>query len=54
VYTVPGNGIYECEAAFPLPLPEKSDIDIAATATAGTSYVTTQLQIVLIKNNGIS
>jgi hypothetical protein len=50
VYTVPGNGIYECEAAFPLPLPEKSDVDIAATATAGASYVTTQLQIVLIKN----
>jgi hypothetical protein len=54
VYTVPGNGIYECEAAFPLPLPEKSDVDVAATATAGASYVTTQLQILLIKNDGQS
>jgi hypothetical protein len=37
-----------------LPLPEKSDVDVAATATAGASYVTTQLQILLIKNDGQS
>jgi hypothetical protein len=50
VYNLPGNGIYECEAAYPLPLPEKTDLEIVALATAGASYATTQLQIILIKN----
>jgi hypothetical protein len=51
VYNIPGNGIYECEAAYPIPLPEKADLEVVALATAGSSYVTTQLQIILIKNS---
>jgi len=51
VYNIPGNGIYECEAAYPLPLPEKADLEVVALATAGASYATTQLQIILVKNS---
>jgi hypothetical protein len=51
VYNIPGNGIYECEAAYPLPLQEKTDLEVMALATAGSSYVTTQLQIILVKNS---
>jgi hypothetical protein len=50
VYNLPGNGIYECEAAFPLPLPEKTDIEVMALTTADSAYVSTQLQMVLIKD----
>lgn len=49
VYSLPGNGIYECEAAFPLPLPEKTDLEIMSLTSADSAYVSTQLQIVLIK-----
>jgi hypothetical protein len=49
-YSIPGNGIYECEAAYPLPVPEKSDLEVTAIASAGTSVTSTQLQIVLIQN----
>jgi hypothetical protein len=48
-YNLPGNGIYECEAAFPLPLPEKTDLEIMSLTSADSAYVSTQLQIVLIK-----
>jgi hypothetical protein len=48
VYNIPGNGIYECEAAYPLPLPEKTDLEVMALTTAGAAYVTTQLQITLV------
>jgi hypothetical protein len=50
VYNIPANGIYECESAYPVALPEKADLDIVALTTAGTAYVTTQLQIILVKN----
>jgi hypothetical protein len=50
VYNLPGNGIYECEAAYPLPLPEKSDLDILSLTSADTAYVSTQLQIILVRN----
>jgi hypothetical protein len=50
VYNIPANGIYECEAAYPVALPEKTDLEIAALTTAGTAYITTQLQFVLVKN----
>jgi hypothetical protein len=50
VYNIPGNGIYECEAAYPVAIPEKADIEVVALTTAGASYATTQLQMVLIKN----
>lgn len=50
VYNLPGNGIYECEAAYPLPLPEKSDLDVLSLTSADTAYVSTQLQMILVKN----
>jgi len=50
VYNLPGTGIYECESAYPLPLPEKSDLDILSLTSADTAYVSTQLQIILVKN----
>lgn len=52
VYNLPGNGIYECEAAYPVAIPEKADLEVMALTTAGAAYVTTQLQMVLIKNRG--
>jgi hypothetical protein len=51
VYTLPGNGIYECEAAYPLPLPEKTDLEIMSLTSVDSAYVSTQLQMVLIKND---
>jgi hypothetical protein len=50
VYNIPGNGIYECESAYPVALPEKSDLEIMALTTAGAAYVSTQLQMILVKN----
>ena len=52
VYNIPCNGIYECEAAYPTAIPEKADLEVMALTTAGAAYVTTQLQMVLIKNRG--
>jgi hypothetical protein len=52
VYNIPNNGIYECEAAYPIALPEKSDLEVMALATAGAAYVSTQLQILLVKTDG--
>jgi hypothetical protein len=54
IYNIPGNGIYECEAAYPLPVPEKSDLDILSLTSADSAYASTQLQILLIKNDGQS
>jgi hypothetical protein len=50
LYHIPGNGIYECAAAFPLPIPEKADLDVLAAASADSATASTQLQIVLIRN----
>jgi hypothetical protein len=50
-YHLPGSGIYECVAAYPLPIPEKSDLEILAATSEGAASVSTQLQIVLIKND---
>jgi len=52
IYNIPGNGIYECEAAYPLAVPEKTDLDILSLTSADSAYASTQLQIVLIKNDG--
>jgi hypothetical protein len=54
LYHIPGNGIYECVAAFPLPIPEKADLDVLAAASADSATASTQLQIMLIKNDGQS
>jgi hypothetical protein len=50
-YHIPGNGIYECAAAYPIAIPEKSDLDIWGYTSGGTALVSSQLQIVLIKND---
>ena len=52
IYNIPGNGIYECEAAYPVAVPEKTDLDILSLTSADSAYASTQLQIVLIKNDG--
>ena len=49
LYNLPGSGIYECEAAFPLPIPEKADLDVLAATSVDSATASTQLQIVLIK-----
>jgi hypothetical protein len=41
-------------AAYPLPIPEKSDLEILAATSEGAASVSTQLQILLIKNDGQS
>jgi hypothetical protein len=51
LYGVPGNGIYECNAPYPVGIPEKADIEVRAAASAGSSVVSSQLQILLIKND---
>lgn len=53
-YHIQGNGIYECAAAYPIAIPEKSDIDIWGYASSGTALVSSQLQLMLIKNDGQS
>jgi hypothetical protein len=47
---VAGNGSYSCEAIYPFPVPEKSDINVLAAASAGNSAVSAQLQAVVIAN----
>lgn len=48
-YHIPATGIYECVAAYPLPIPEKADLEILAATSDGSASASTQLQIVLIK-----
>jgi hypothetical protein len=50
LYNLPGSGIYECEAAYPLQVPEKADLDILAATSVESAVVSTQLQIVLVAN----
>jgi hypothetical protein len=52
VYNIPANGIYECGAVYPVAIPERADIEILALTTAGAAYVSTQLQILLVKTDG--
>lgn len=47
---IPGTGAFTCEADYPYPVTEKSDIDFRALALAGTSNVSAQLQMVVIQN----
>jgi hypothetical protein len=49
-YHISASGIYECKAAYPLPIPEKADIEILAATSDGTASVSTQLQIISVKN----
>jgi len=49
-YHIAASGIYECKAAYPLPIPEKADLDILAATSDGSASVSTQLQIILVKN----
>jgi hypothetical protein len=50
-YHIPASGIYECKAAYPLPIPEKADLEILAATSDGSASVSTQLQLVLVKTN---
>jgi lipopolysaccharide export system protein LptA len=50
-YHIQGNGIYECAAAYPIAIPEKADIDIWGYASGGSALVSSQLQILLVKND---
>jgi hypothetical protein len=49
-YHIAASGIYECKAAYPLPIPEKADLDILASTSDGSALASTQLQIILVKN----
>jgi hypothetical protein len=53
-YHIPASGIYECVAAYPLPIPEKADLEILAATSDGSASASTQLQLLLIKNDGQS
>jgi hypothetical protein len=53
-YHIAASGIYECKAAYPLPIPEKADLEILAATSDGSASVSTQLQLMLIKNDGQS
>ena len=48
---IPGTGVFSCEADYPFPVTEKSDIDFRAIALAGTANVSAQLQMVIVANN---
>jgi len=48
---IPGTGAFTCEADYPFPVTEKSDIDFRAYPTAGSANVSAQLQMVVIQNN---
>jgi hypothetical protein len=48
-YHIAASGIYECKAAYPLPIPEKADLEILAATSDGSASVSTQLQIILVK-----
>ena len=52
-YHIPASGIYECVAAYPLPIPEKADLEILAATSDGSASASTQLQILLVKNTGV-
>ena len=47
---VPATGVFEYSATYPFAVFEKSDIDIRAAGLGGTINVSSQLQILLVKN----
>jgi hypothetical protein len=47
-YHIAASGIYECKAAYPLPIPEKADLEILAATSDGSASASTQLQITLV------
>lgn len=49
---IPGTYAYNCGADYPLPVTEMSDIDVRAVALGGSSNVSAQLQMVVIRNFG--
>ena len=48
---IPGTGAFSCEADYPFPVTEKSDVDFRGVALAGSSNMSAQLQMVIIKND---
>jgi hypothetical protein len=49
-YHIAASGIYECKAAYPLPIPEKADLEVLAATSDGSASVSMQLQIILVRN----
>jgi hypothetical protein len=47
-YHIAASGIYECKAAYPLPIPEKADLEVLAATSDGSASASTQLQITLV------
>lgn len=52
-FEVAGTGMpYHYEFAVPIPIPEKSDIDVRANVRSNNARVTAAFDIILIKNDG--
>jgi hypothetical protein len=47
---IPATGAFTCEADYPFPVTAKSDIDFRGVAFAGSSNMSAQLQMVVIKD----
>ena len=47
------GGQYFYPFAVPIPIPEKSDIDVRATMRSNNSRMTAAFDIILIKNEGV-
>jgi hypothetical protein len=48
-YHIAGSGIYECMVIYPVAIPAKADIDVLAATSDGAASVSSQFQIVLVK-----
>ena len=48
---IPGTGAFSCEADYPFPVYEKSDIDFRGVTYSGSANMSAQLQMVVIKND---
>jgi hypothetical protein len=51
---IPGTGAFTCEADYPSPVTEKSDIDFRGVTYSGTANMSAQLQMVVIKSDSQS
>jgi len=51
---IPGTGAFTCEADYPFPVTEKSDIDFRGVTYSGTANMSAQLQMVVIKSDSQS
>ena len=49
---IPGTGAFTCEADYPFPVTEKTDIEMRGVTYSGSANMSGQIQIVVIQNNG--